>query len=241
MSTFVLVHGAWGGATSWRQFAPLLRAQGHEVFTPSLTGLGDRAHLGGPHVNLSTHVADVVTQVEYEDLRQIVLVGHSYGGMVIAGAADVLHERIAHLVFIDAFLPSDGESCFDLGGAGGPGAMPVLDGWRVVRPQAAGETAARPRSQGHPLGTLEEKVRLSLPLEQRPFTRTYIKAGGNPRTPREEQRGAFWKAAERVMADPAWRYIELPTGHGVHREAPGGVAGVLLDLLRQEQPAGVMV
>src|SRR3989304_1217911 len=121
MASFVLVHGAWGGATGWRSFAPLLREKGHEVFFTSLTGLGERYHLGTAETNLSTHIQDVVELVEYENLRDITLVGHSYGGMGITGAVDKIADRIAHLVFLDAFLPRDGESCFDLGGAGGTG------------------------------------------------------------------------------------------------------------------------
>src|SRR5438067_14417 len=95
MRTYVLVHGAWGGNHSWRQFAPLLWARGHEVFAPSLTGLGERVHLGGPQTDLSTHIQDVVNCIEYQDLHDIVLVGHSYGGMVVTGVADRLPDRIS--------------------------------------------------------------------------------------------------------------------------------------------------
>ena len=235
MAIFVLVHGAWGGANSWRNFAPLLRREGHEVFAMSLTGLGERWHLGSIETSLTTHIDDVANLIEYEDLRDIVLVGHSYGGMVITGVADRLAERIDHLVFIDAFLPRDGESCFDLNGAGGPGAMAVEDGWRVIRPEDPNAPpTGRPPSRGHPLTTLQEKVRLSLPLEQRAFSRTYIKAGGVPSAEPNERRGHFWQAADRVRSDPAWRYFELPTGHGVHREMPSAVVGILLDLVRRE-------
>jgi len=239
MAIFVLVHGAWGGATSWRQFAPLLREKGHEVFAPSLTGQGERVHLGGPQTNLTTHITDVVNLVEYEDLQEIVLVGHSYGGMVVAGVADRIPDRISHLVFLDAFLPQDGQSCFDLGGAGGPGAIPVEDGWRIgrMRNQPAPELPPeRQRFVGHPVGTLEEKVRISVPLDQRAFTRTYVKAAG---AASRERRGAFWEAAARVSNDLAWRYIELPTGHGVHREMPLAVAGILLDLVKPEAPVAL--
>src|SRR5437660_801825 len=110
MATFVLVHGAWHGGWCWRKLMPLLRSAGHAVWTPTLTGLGERAHLGNPDVGLSTHVQDVVNVLEYEDLSNVVLVGHSYGGMVITGVAHQMPGRLAHLVYLDAFVPKDGQS-----------------------------------------------------------------------------------------------------------------------------------
>src|SRR5687768_11181776 len=110
MTTFVLVHGAWGGSYGWRKLRPLLTAQGHEVYTPSLTGLGERAHLTSPQVDLSLHIQDVVNAIWYEDLKDITLVGYSYGGMVVTGVVDYLAERIKHLVYLDAFLPNDGQA-----------------------------------------------------------------------------------------------------------------------------------
>ena len=105
MSTFVIVHGAWSGAHAWRWIRPLLRDAGHEVFTPSLTGLGERAHLASPEVDLDTHVRDVVGVLEFEDLRDVALVGHSYGGPVITGAADRVPGRVAEVVYLDAEVP----------------------------------------------------------------------------------------------------------------------------------------
>ncbi len=114
MATFVIVHGAWSGAHAWRRVRPLLRKAGHDVFTPALTGLGERAHLAGPDIDLDTHIADVVGVLHYEDLRDVVLVGHSYGGMVITGAADRAADRLAQLVYLDGDVPMDGQSEFDL-------------------------------------------------------------------------------------------------------------------------------
>src|ERR671910_42289 len=111
MATFVIVHGAWSGAHAWRWVRPLLRSAGHEVFTPALTGLGERSHLVSRQVDLDMHVQDVVTVLEYEDLLEVVLVGHSYGGMVITGAADRVPERLAPL----GYLGAEGA----LGGQGG--------------------------------------------------------------------------------------------------------------------------
>jgi pimeloyl-ACP methyl ester carboxylesterase len=232
MASFVLVHGAFGGALSWRRLAPLLRQRGHDVFAPSLTGLGDRAHLGGPQTNLSTHIQDIVGIIEHWDLRDVVLVGHSYGGCVVSGVADRMPGRIAHLVYLDALLLKDGECAMDLEGSEQLRAMEVEAGWLLLLPD--GPSTPRPPSRGHPLGTLEEELHLAKPLEEQPFTRTYVKAAEPPQPPPEEPQGNFWNAANRVRNDPAWRYAVVPGGHGMHREAPETVAGILLDLVRQE-------
>lgn len=229
MASFVLVHGAFGGATSWRYVAPLLRSRGHDVFAPSLTGLGDRAHLGGPKTDLSTHIQDIVAILELWELRQVVLVGHSYGGMVVTGVADRAAERIAHLVYLDALLPENGQSGMDLEGSEQLLANELEDGWLLLLPQDPG-IARTPPSRGHPIGTLQEKLYLSKPLEEQAFTRTYVKAALPPRPPAGEPLGNFWNAAARVMNHPAWRYAVLPGGHGMHRESPESVAGILLDL-----------
>ena len=107
MATFVVVHGAWGGAWSWNKFVvPRLRVSGHTVFAATLTGLGDRTHLAHPGVDLDTHVQDVANVLFYEDLHDVILVGHSYGGRVITGVADTSADRLAHLVYLDAFVPT---------------------------------------------------------------------------------------------------------------------------------------
>ncbi len=236
MTTFVFVHGAWGGSWGWTNFARLMRAAGHEVFTPSLTGQGERTHLGGPNVNLTTHILDVENTIKYEGLTDIALVGHSYGGMVVTGVADRVPEVIRQLIYVDAFLPQDGESCFDLGGAGGPERATIVDGWKVMpmaRPATPELKARAWRMSPQPVGTLEEKVHLSMPLEQRAFSRTYIKAAGD--NPNDANRtGAFWSASARTKNDPRWRYYELPCGHGVHNELPNELKAIL-----EEVTAGV--
>lgn len=133
MATYVLVHGGWGGAHSFRQVRTSLQDSGHRVFTPSLTGLGERAHLTGPGVDLTTHVTDLVNHVLYEDLEGIVLLGFSYGGCVITGAVDHLAGRIRHLVFLDALVPADGESVHSLTGQT-TGPMRLGDPWLVPPP-----------------------------------------------------------------------------------------------------------
>jgi pimeloyl-ACP methyl ester carboxylesterase len=234
VTTFVLVHGAWGGSYSWRGFANLLRADGHEVYTPSLTGLGERSHLGGPDVDLTTHVTDVENVFKYEGLSDVVLVGHSYGGMVVTGVADRIPELIAHLVYSDAFLPRDGESCFDLGGAGGREGARIEEGWKVLSmPQSLeNPTVEQLRQMGlraaQPIATLEEPVSLKTPLEERAFSLTYIKAQQPPRNPERLQH--FWAASDRTKDDPRWSYYEMPTGHGTYREMPERFRDILYEV-----------
>ncbi|TXG83280.1 MAG: alpha/beta fold hydrolase, partial [Thermomicrobiales bacterium] len=110
---FVLIHGAWHGGWCWKKVIPLLRAAGHDVFTPTLTGLGERVHLLSPDIDLSTHISDVLGVLEYEDLTNVVLVGHSYGGMVISGVAEQADSRLGTVVYLDAFLPEDGKALRD--------------------------------------------------------------------------------------------------------------------------------
>ena len=114
MATFVLVHGGWAGGWQWREIASLLRAAGHDVFTPTLTGLGERVHLASPDVGLDTHIQDILMVLEYEDLHDVILVGYSYSGMVITGVAERAPERLAHLVYLDAYVPRDGQSLLDM-------------------------------------------------------------------------------------------------------------------------------
>src|SRR4029079_9821821 len=113
-TTFVLVHGAWGGGWHWRRVADRLRSHGHSVFAPTLTGLGERAHQLHPGIDLSLHIADVLGVLRYESLDDIVLVGHSYGGFVISGVAEAFPGRIRSIVFLDAFMPNDGEAVVDI-------------------------------------------------------------------------------------------------------------------------------
>jgi len=113
-ATYVLVHPAWHGGWCWKKVAPLLRASGHDVWTPTLTGLGERAHLARPDVGLNVHIEDVISVLEFEDLTKVILVGHSSTGMVITGVGDRVPERISHLVYLDAFVPEDGQSLLDI-------------------------------------------------------------------------------------------------------------------------------
>jgi pimeloyl-ACP methyl ester carboxylesterase len=132
MATFLICHGAWSAAWAWKKVRPLLRAAGHEVFTPTYTGLGERAHQASRSITLDTHIADVLGVIECEDLKDIVLVGHSYGGMVATGVADRVPDRIAKLVYLDAFAPEHGQCLHDL----------VSEGHRAQQLEGAGRWLA---------------------------------------------------------------------------------------------------
>ena len=114
MATFVLVHGAWHGSWCWKRVRPALQAAGHSVFTPTLTGVGERVHLNAPTVDLQTHVADVVNLLKWEELTDVVLCGHSYGGCVVKSVVAQVPERIRRLVYLDAFVPDAGRSLHDM-------------------------------------------------------------------------------------------------------------------------------
>jgi pimeloyl-ACP methyl ester carboxylesterase len=232
MTTFVLVHGAWGGAHGFRKVRPMIRAAGHDVFTPSLTGIGERVHLTSPQVNLSTHVADVANSVLYEDLNDIVLVGHSYGGMVVTGTLAYIADRVKHLVYLDAFVPADGQSLDDLTGVRRPGGVVGVGAeWltvpmaRTTQPEDADWWAAR--RTPHPIACFTEPVRLPQKLEDYPFTRTYIKATGEPRP---AGNGAFWIAGDHAKESPAWRYREIATDHSIQINGPEEMTEQLLEL-----------
>ncbi len=228
MATYVLVHGAWGGSYGWRLVRPLLQQAGHTVYTPSLTGQGERSHLATPEVNLSTHIQDVYNTIWYEDLSDIILVGHSYGGMVVTGVADRMPERIKHLVYLDAFLPNDGQSLFDLGG--GRAGQQSTD-WRVPPMQRSEPVDEwnQARRVMHPRATLEEKVHLSQPLESRPFSLTYIVATGRP-----DPSPQFDATAERLRGNPRWTVREISGGHGMIRTNPDGLVRLFEELFPSE-------
>jgi pimeloyl-ACP methyl ester carboxylesterase len=233
VTTFVLVHGAWGGAHGFRHVRRLLSAGGHEVFTPGLTGLGERVHLVSPQVGLTTHVTDVVHQVLYEDLTDVVLVGFSYGGMVVTGALDAVGDRVRSLVYLDAFVPDDGQSLYALTGRPPAGPPRPGDPWLVDGPDRPYEDPAEaafatPRRTPHPVGCFTEPVRLSRPLEEWPFQRAYVRATAEE--PGIPPVAAFDAAAARARASAAWRYREIDTTHLVPQNRPHDLADLLVEL-----------
>jgi pimeloyl-ACP methyl ester carboxylesterase len=234
MATFVLVHGAWHGGWCWVRVARLLRDAAHEVYTPSLTGLGDRAHLARPEIDLETHVQDVAAVLEAEELRHVILVGHSYAGMVITGVAARAASRIGHLVYLDAFVPEAGKALFDYTG---PRAEAVREtartqgeGWKVppLPPEALGVTSQRDR---------EWLQRRLVPQPLRTFEQPLAAAGGDKLKRvylycSSPAMGPFAQFAERLRDDRKWQYHELKTGHDAMLTASGEVAKILLGLAR---------
>jgi len=238
MTTYVLVHGAWGGSYGFRSVRPLLQAEGHQVFTPSLTGIGERSHLTSPTVGLSTHVLDVVNAIRYEDLTDIVLLGFSYGGMVVTGALDHIGDRVRHLIYLDAIVPADGMSAVDvmglgLGDAGAPDeSVDPGSSWLVPpRPRPLGDPVltawSEARRSHQPARTLTEAVQLSKPLETWPMPLTYIKASADPD---EDPDSAFWKMARIAEASERWSYREIATNHMVPMTRPEEFVAILLAL-----------
>ncbi len=235
MATFVIVHGAFGGSWSWNRFVvPMLREAGQTVFPVTLTGLGERTHLASPDVSLDTHIQDVVNVLFYEDLTDVVLVGHSYGGNVITGVADRVPERLQQLVYLDAATPSDGQSSAD----SMPGRREQLeaqarargDGWKIEPSTPPPDQPAeitewgRPRRSPMPIKTMTTPLRL--PRGETTLPRAFVyctvgKEAGSPQAAR----------VERVRNDPRWRYFELDTGHNLHYTAPRETVDILLELV----------
>ncbi|SFE59532.1 Pimeloyl-ACP methyl ester carboxylesterase [Blastococcus tunisiensis] len=229
----MLVHGAWGGAHGFRHVRRALREAGHEVFTPSLTGIGERVHLASPQVGLTTHVTDVVNTVLYEDLTEVVLLGFSYGGMVVSGAVDHIGDRVAALVLLDAFLPADGDTVHGLLGrtvadTAAPGRPWLVDGPVRAYDDPAEAAFSVPRRTPQPVRCFTEPVQLPRPLEDFPFSRTYVRA--TEPDPEAIGNAAFDAAAVRARTSPAWRYIELATTHLVAQNRPADLARLLLEL-----------
>src|SRR3954462_3849553 len=131
--TFLVCHGAWSAGWAWKKMHPLMQRAGHRLVTPTYTGLGERVHLANPSIDLETHVEDMLNVIKYEDLNDIVLIGHSYGGMVATGVADRARDRVTQLIYLDAFVPEDGQSLFDLNGSRDQmmKAAAEGDGWRA--------------------------------------------------------------------------------------------------------------
>jgi pimeloyl-ACP methyl ester carboxylesterase len=234
MATFVLVHGAWGGAHGFRHVRRLLRSGGHDVSTPSLTGVGERIHLSSPLVGLGTHIRDVANHILYEDLNEIVLVGFSYGGFVVTGALEHIGDRVSHLVYLDAFVPSHGESVATLLGREARARIELGQDWQgTTGPARDYDDSAEAawmdaRRTTHPRGCFNEPIFLAQPLESFPFTRTYIKATRAPEGDLGDQ--VFWRAARHAQASPAWRYDEIETNHMVANNRPEELARILEEI-----------
>ena len=233
MTCFVLVHGGAHGGWCYGKVARLLRQAGHDVYAPTLTGLGERSHLVNPDIDLNTHITDVANVLVYEDLQNVILVGHSYGGMVITGVADRVSERVGHLVYLDGALPEEGESLASMNpGAMGPAyaAMKEVDGVELVLwpdPDAdsfygvtdPGDVEwMRSRLTPHPWKSFAQPLHLRDAEAVRRIPRTNINCTETlSRRPPERQARAF-------DADNVW---EIDTGHDLMITEPTAVAEML--------------
>ncbi len=236
MVDFVLVPGGWCGGWVWNRVAPLLAAAGHRVHCLTLTGLGERSHLLTPAVDLETHIADVVNALAWNELGDAVLVGHSYGGMVVTGAADRAAERLRSLVLLDAFLPRDGEALFDIMAAdrraqvlawaearGEGWRLPWIDAPAFAVPDAAGQARLARLVTDHPLATFAQKVRLAGRWATVPKL-TYILATQYEPSP-------MHGFAARCRADPRWTVHAIDAHHMLPLLRPAAVAELLLQAL----------
>ena len=218
--TYVLIHGAWGGGWDWRGVDALLTRRGHRAVRVTLTGLGERVHLASPSVGLSTHIDDVVNTILWEDLDDVILVGHSYGGMVVTGAADRIPDRIRHLVYVDAFLPNSGESLLGMFDSSSAASFrrTVRDGMSV--PRWVTDTLAIPRDVPHSVRTLTDTLRLTSQGMRR-VPGTYILT-----VERNANSDAFQQFADRAAAR-GWPVFTIESGHNAQRTARGPLVELL--------------
>jgi pimeloyl-ACP methyl ester carboxylesterase len=236
MATYVLVHGGGHGGWCYQRVARLLRAAGHEVYTPTLTGLGERAHLLSREVDLDLHIRDVVAVLHSEDLRKVILVGHSYGGMVVTGVADRAADRVGRVVYLDAATPTDGQSLVDVAGPIIEAVRPmgeIVDGIELVllpAPDAGllyGVTDERDlawmaeRLTGHPWQCFEQPLRLTDEDAFRSIPQYHVVCTSTLAT-RDPQLIAEARAAGRL-----W---DIDTGHDLMITEPEAVADALLEV-----------
>ncbi|WP_065752724.1 alpha/beta fold hydrolase [Bradyrhizobium paxllaeri] len=226
--TFLVCHGAWSAGWAWKKMHPLMQAAGHRLITPSYTGLGERAHLAHPAIDLDSHIEDMLAVIRYEDLRDIVLIGHSYGGMVATGVADRARDKVKQLIYIDAFVPEGGQSLLDLNEAARARMQELAksgDGWRVPPNPTPPDTAPADvewlsaRRVDMPIKCFETK----LTLQGGPLTlpRSYIYA--TRITPAD----TFGPFAKMTKADAAWSYYEIDASHSPNVTAPEALTMLL--------------
>jgi pimeloyl-ACP methyl ester carboxylesterase len=201
--TFVLVHGAWHGGWCWQRVSAALEAQGHKVYTPTLTGLADRSHLIGMPINLDTHIADIANLFKWEDIQSAVLVGHSYGGWPVSGALEQIADRVSTVVFLDAFLPKDGQS-----------------GFKFRRPED--EEWVRKRMTAQPIGVSTQPIKLT-GARDRMVDKFYLRALHYPNP-------IFDRHLADCKAEPSWKTGTFESGHDVMIDAPDALISMLSGL-----------
>jgi pimeloyl-ACP methyl ester carboxylesterase len=230
--TFVLVHGTWHGGWCWRRVADALEARGHKVYAESLTGVGDRSHLLTKDVNLTTHANDVVNIVKWEDLKDVVLVGHSSAGFVITQAAEQIAPSVASIVYLDAFVPQPGDSLMSLAN---PGPRKALEdaaarGDLVAKPVPAVAFKVNEKDRAwvdakctpHPLAAVTEKIS-AVGAREKIARKTYIRATGwdSP---------VFDQTLAKMKDAPGWKTYEVVSGHDVMIDQPDRLVEILLEV-----------
>jgi pimeloyl-ACP methyl ester carboxylesterase len=226
--TFLVCHGAWGGGWAWKKMHPLMQAAGHRLVTPTCTGLGEREHLASPSIDLETHIRDILNVIQYEDLRDIVLIGHSYGGMVATGVADRARDRIAQLIYLDAFVPKNGQSLLDLNEPARQRMQDQAragDGWRLPPLPSPPDTTAADlewmsaRRVDMPLKCFEQKLKLEHGEPSLPRSYIYAK--------RISPADTFGQFSRRLRSEPGWNYHEIDASHSPAVTAPETLMALL--------------
>jgi pimeloyl-ACP methyl ester carboxylesterase len=220
-TTFVIVHGAWGGSWAFKEIDSLMTTNGNLVYRPSLTGQGERVHLASTNVDLTTHINDVVNVILFENLRDIVLVGHSYGGMVITGVADRVPERIKKLIYLDAFLPNDGESVFTANPQRSSGTKSMEKDGMIV-PSWVKADQPPPRDVPQSIKTFNQPIELKNP-KAREITGVYILTVDEGKKPQEDTFSIFAERAKQRK----WKYIEMIADHNPQWSKPAELAIIL--------------
>ena len=223
--TYVIVHGAWGGGWDWRTVSELLTGRGHVVFRPTLTGLGERAHLASPEIGLSTHITDVVNVLLYENLRDVTLVGHSYGGMVVTGVADRVPDRISHLAYVDAFVPEHGEALISLLPPERAAQFKSSTQAGFIVPAWVKPGSMPPGDVPQPARTFSEPIALTNSLRERIPT-SYILT-----VDRGADTDAFDPFAARARSK-GWKTDRLTADHNAQRSAPQELCSLLEQVRR---------
>jgi pimeloyl-ACP methyl ester carboxylesterase len=233
--TILVAHGAWSAGWVWKKMHPLMSAAGHRLIVPTQTGLGEREHLATPAVDLDTHIQDLLGVIKHEELNDFVLLGHSYGGMVATGVADRVPERISQLIYLDAFVPRDGQSLLDLQGPDAARGMrervKAGDGWRVPPNPPPADTPPddlkwiQAHRMAHPIKCFETPVRLKNGDAKMPHAYIYCQ-----RRPAADPFRAF---ADRAKQEH-WDYREIDASHSPHVTAPEALAALLGSVLAKK-------
>jgi pimeloyl-ACP methyl ester carboxylesterase len=227
-TTFLVAHGAWSAGWAWKKMHPLMSAAGHRLITPTYTGLGEREHLASPSIDLDTHIQDILGVIKYEQLQDFVLIGHSYGGMVATGVADRTAARISKLIYLDAFVPKDGQALVDLLPPAAKERMLAgaksADGWRAPANPVPPDTSAEDAKWinafrvPQPVKTFQTPLRLRNGDTKIPRTYIYCK--------RITPEDTFRPYADRAKRE-GWSYHEIDASHSPHVTAPDALAKLL--------------